>query len=328
MTSTETDRVVCPVCPRHCQLAPGETGACHARRNEHGRIVATSRGKVCALALDPIEKKPLFHFYPGTAIVSLGMAGCNLHCLNCQNASISQCAPDALPSRALTPDSLVTLLHETGVSLVAYTYTEPLVAPEYVLDCARAVRAAGGRNVLVTAAWVEPTTLAPLLPFIDAANVDIKSMRDAFYRTNCKASLAPVLDALRQMHAAGLHLEITNLLIPGRNDSPEERNDLICFVRDELGAETPLHFSRFFPRHRLTTLPPTPETTLTAAKEQALAGGLRHVYLGNTAHGELTRCAACDAPLILREGFTVVFNRLVQGGRCPDCNALLYGRFV
>ena len=258
----------------------------------------------------------------------MGMAGCNLHCLNCQNASISQCAPDALPSRALTPDSLVTLLHETGVSLVAYTYTEPLVAPEYVLDCARAVRAAGGRNVLVTAAWVEPTTLAPLLPFIDAANVDIKSMRDAFYRTNCKASLAPVLDALRQMHAAGLHLEITNLLIPGCNDSPEERNDLICFVRDELGAETPLHFSRFFPRHRLTTLPPTPETTLTAAKEQALAGGLRHVYLGNTAHGELTRCAACGAPLILREGFTVVFNRLVQGGRCPDCNAPLYGRFA
>ncbi len=321
-------RVVCPVCPRHCALAPGDTGSCHARRNDNGRIVATSRNKVCALALDPIEKKPLYHFYPGTDILSLGMAGCNLHCLNCQNASISQCGPDALPSRSLTPGGLAALLRQTGVNAVAYTYTEPLVAPEYVLDCARAVCAAGGRNVLVTAAWVEPETLAPLLPCIDAANVDIKSMRDAFYRTNCGASLRPVLDALRQMRAANLHLELANLLIPGRNDSPEERRDLIRFVREELGPETPLHFSRFFPRHRLESLPPTPESTLTAAKEQALAEGLRHVYIGNTVHAETTRCASCGAPLIRRKGFAVVFNRLEPGGRCPDCHTPLHGRFA
>ena len=328
MTPQQPARSACPVCPRHCTLAPGETGSCHARRNDNGLIVAASRNRVCALALDPIEKKPLFHFYPGTEILSLGMAGCNLHCLNCQNASISQCAPDALPSRRLTPDGLVDLLHETGAPCVAYTYTEPLVAPEYVLDCARAVRAAGGRNVLVTAAWVEPDTLTPLLPFIDAANVDIKSMRDTFYRTNCGATLAPVLDAIRQMRAANLHLEITNLLIPGRNDSPEELQDLIRFVRDELGTETPLHFSRFFPRHRLATLPPTPEATLDAARQQALAGGLHHVYLGNTTRAEVTRCAAWGAPLIRRDGFAVVFNRLAQGGRCPDCNTPLYGRFA
>lgn len=327
MTSPQ-DRTVCPVCPRHCALAPGDTGSCHARRNDNGRIVATSMDKVCALAIDPIEKKPLFHFYPGTDILSLGMAGCNLHCLNCQNASISQCAPDALPSRRLKPGELVALLREAGVNSVAYTYTEPLVAPEYVLDCARAVHEAGGHNVLVTAAWIEPETLVPLLPFIDAANVDIKSMRDAFYRTNCKATLAPVLAAIRQMRAAGLHLEITNLLIPERNDSPEEVRDLIRFIRDELGAETPLHFSRFFPRYRLGDLPPTPEATLAAAKQQALSEGLCHVYLGNTAHAETTRCTACGAPLIRREGFAVAFNHLAQGGRCPDCNTPLYGRFA
>ena len=328
MTSPNAVRTVCPICPRHCALAPGDVGSCHARCNEDGRIVAVNTNRICALALDPIEKKPLFHFYPGTDILSLGVAGCNLHCLNCQNAAISQCLSDALPSRELTPDSLAVLLRKTGVNLVAYTYTEPLIAPEYVLDCARAVCAAGGHNVLVTAAWVEPETLAPLLPFIDAANVDIKSMRDAFYRANCGASLAPVLDALRQMRAAGLHLEVTNLLIPGRNDSPEERYDLIRFVRDELGAETPLHFSRFLPHHRLRDLPPTPEATLLAAKEQALAEGLRHVYLGNTAHAETTRCASCGTPLIRRKGFSVTLNRLARGGCCPDCNTPLYGRFA
>jgi len=319
--------LVCPVCPHACRLGPGEQGLCRARANRGGNIVPLAQNLPCAIQIDPVEKKPLFHFFPGSPILSLGMAGCNLRCRNCQNASISQRSPEEVPGTPLTPEDVAALMEKHGLSLVAYTYTEPLVAFEYVLDCARKVREAGGRNVLVTAAYARKETLRSLLPFIDAANVDLKAMSDAFYQSNCGASLSFVLDALRLFAAAGVCLEITNLIIPGLNDKEEELRLLARFVRDELGEEVPLHFSRFFPSHKLRSLPPTPETTLIHARDIAFEEGLRHVYLGNTAQPETTSCAACGQPLLTRRGYLVTDNKLAPGGRCPACGAFLYGRF-
>ena len=321
------ERVVCRICPKQCRLAEGMTGNCRARRNVGGEIVPLAWARPCAVAVDPMEKKPLFHFFPGQAILSLGMAGCNLHCRNCQNAGISQQGPLDIKGMRLSPDDLVGLMQARNLHAVAYTYTEPLVAFEYVLACARKVKEHGGFNVLVSAAYACPEALAELLPFIDAANIDLKAMSDAFYRENCKASLQPVLEALRLFRRFPVTLEITNLVIPTLNDGEEMLRELAGFVRDELGAETPLHFSRFFPCHELSHLEPTPLTTLHQARNIARAEGLCHVYLGNTPEPEVTHCSECGASLIERRGYTITMNRLAKDGRCPVCHAALYGRF-
>lgn len=324
---TSPSVLVCPVCPRSCHLAPGETGLCHARRNTGEAIVPLAQNRPCSIAMDPMEKKPLFHFFPGSEVLSLGMAGCNLFCRNCQNAEISQHGPLEIPSQQLSPDDLVELMHREKVHSVAYTYTEPLVALEYVRDCARKVREAGGSNVLVSAAYVRKEALLTLLPFIDAANIDIKAYSDDFYHKNCGASLQPVLDAVRLFRDFPICLEITNLVIPSLNDSTEGFHALSRFVHDELGADVPLHFSRFFPRHRLLELPPTPEETLLAAKSIAQEEGLHHVYLGNTAFEEQTCCAVCHTSLITRTGYRITRYSVEPDGTCPVCHSPLYGRF-
>lgn len=324
----EPDTLTCPVCPHACRLRPGELGLCAARRHENGVIRALAYGRPCSVALDPMEKKPLYHFFPGTPILSLGMAGCNLRCRNCQNSAISQHGPLDVPGYPLLPEALTGLMREHRTASVAYTYTEPLVAYEYVLDCAQAVRAAGGHNVLVTAAYVQPGPLARLAPFIDAANVDLKSMNPEVYRTNCGAELKPVLEALDVLREAGVHLEITNLVIPGLNDRDEDLRLVARTVRDRLGSDIPLHVSRFFPCHELAHLPPTPETTLYRAAELAQAEGLHHVYVGNVRHDNTrTLCAVCRTTLLIRSGFHVLSNHLTPQGACPDCNTPLYGRF-
>ncbi len=320
------EAVVCTLCPHHCALEEGRTGFCRARANIGGSVKPLAYGRPCSIAMDPMEKKPLFHFFPGETILSLGSGGCNLHCRNCQNASISQVSPLDLPMRTLPPEKLPSLMRANGTRHAAYTYNEPLVAYEYVLDCARAVKGSGGSNVLVSAAYIEKGPLAALLPFIDAANIDLKAYSDSFYRANCGASLAPVLEALRLMRRFPVSLEVTNLLIPTLNDSPEGIAALSRFVRDELGAETPLHFSRFFPRHKLSHLTETPEKAVTMAVEIARAEGLKHVYRGNSSMENDTCCASCGEHLIVRSRYAIVQNKL-QNGRCPSCGAPLYGRF-
>lgn len=327
MPQSSPSPIVCNICPHACRLAEGATGRCHARRNIGGRVVPLAYGRPCAIALDPMEKKPLFHFLPGQSVLSIGTAGCNLRCRNCQNADISQVSPETIPSDPLTPEALVTLLRRTGAPAVAYTYTEPLVAFEYVLDCARAVREAGFANVLVSAAYVNPDPLERLLPHLDAANIDLKTMSESGYRENCGATLGPVLDSLRLFARSPTVLEVTNLLIPGFNDADPDLQDWCAFVANELGPETPVHFSRFYPQHLLAHLPPTPVARLHRAREIAAGHGLRHVYLGNIAEPQETRCAACGASLVRREGFTVLTNHLRPGGRCPACDHPLYGRF-
>ena len=316
----------CNICPNECQLTPGRVGACRARINKNGQIVPLAYAKPCSIAVDPMEKKPLFHFFPGESILSLGMAGCNLHCKNCQNHSISQVDPRDIPYQSLPPDQLVKIMQTHNLRHVAYTYTEPLVAYEYVLDCAKAVHDAGFFNVLVSAAYVNIDPLEDLLPFIDGANIDLKSMSDEFYRSNCKASLQPVLDALKCFKKFGVVLEITNLVVPTMNDNDENFDKIANFVANELGVEIPLHFSRFFPRYKLLGLPPTQQESLDRAKLAAKNAGLQHVYAGNTPGDEVTYCANCKHPLITRRGYSIISNTLINGA-CPNCGNKLYGLF-
>jgi pyruvate formate lyase activating enzyme len=295
--------------------------------NLDGRLQAVTYGRPCAVHVDPMEKKPLFHFMPGTPILSVGTAGCNLHCKNCQNADISQGNPEDVTSYKLMPSDVPVLARRHNCASVAYTYTEPMVSYEYTLECCKAARQDGLRNVLVTAAYIKERPLRALLEHVDAANVDIKAMSDEFYREVCSASLDPVLRSVRVMREMGLHVEVTNLVIPTLNDSGEMLESLCGWIVDNLGAETPLHFSRFFPCFKMTQLPPTPIETLLRVREHAVKRGLKHVYVGNAEvkDGEDTRCAGCGAMLIERQRYVIRKNRLAADGACPECGRKAHG---
>lgn len=310
----------CTICPNGCELAPGEIGACRVRTHADEKIRCTTYAQPCALNIDPIEKKPLFHFLPGSPILSMATAGCNLHCKQCQNHSISQKGEAYSSGPKLMPNELVAMAKEKGAPSIAYTYTEPLVSYEYTYDCCQAAAEAGLYNVLVTAAYIHPDPLRALCRYVDAANVDLKSFSDDFYRNICGARLQSVLNALKVMKSCGVFLEITNLLIPTLNESPEETKQLCEWVVENLGDETPIHFSRFFPQYHLKHLPPTPEETLLQAREIAFTIGLKFVYVGNmqSSEGENTRCPTCNKLLIERRGYRVVTNDIEQG-KCPDC---------
>ena len=326
MSDSQHSTVMCGICPKGCRIAPGHSGECRIRVNVDGALRAVTYGRPCSIHVDPIEKKPLFHVVPGAPILSIATVGCNLHCRNCQNWEISQGNPEDHAAYRLMPADLPELAAEHGCRWIAYTYTEPLVYYEYTYDCCVAAHKAGLRNVLVTAAYVNRGPLARLVPYVDAANVDIKALSDTFYREVCDASLDPVLKAIEQMQQAGVFLEITNLVIPTLNDSDELLTALCRWVKQHLGIETPLHFSRFFPLHRMTHLPATPETTLVRARELAQAEGLKHVYIGNlrTRDGEITYCPQCGEPVVERERYVVGHNRLVEG-RCPACQRKVAG---
>lgn len=317
----------CGVCPKACRIPQGFSGECRVRMNLDGRLVAATYARPCAVHVDPMEKKPLFHFFPGAQILSVGSAGCNLHCKNCQNADISQANPEDVAAYELTPDALPALAKRHGCGHVAYTYNEPLVNYEYTRDCCVAARKAGLRNVLVTAGYINAKPLDALLPHVDAANVDIKGFSDAFYREVCGGSLQPVLDAVSRMLDAGAHVEITNLVIPTLNDSDEMIDGLCAWVAERAGAEVPLHFSRFFPSFRMTHLPPTPLETLLRARERARAAGIRHVYVGNAEvpDGDDTFCAGCGKRVVERQRYVVTSNVLTAGGACPSCGRKAYG---
>ena len=273
--------VECLLCPHHCRIADGKTGICRSRRNLNGRLVSDVYAKPCALAIDPIEKKPLYHFHPGTQCLSIACTGCNFRCLNCQNHDISQASPVDADHYRLTPEEVVALCLKHHCPGIAYTYTEPLTYIEYITDCARLAREAGLWNILVTAGYVCQEPLADLLPYLDAANIDLKSFSDDIYRKVSNGRLQPVLDTILAMRDAGVWIEITNLLIPGINDDPQMIRQMCRWLADNRLAEAPLHFSRFFPRYKMQDVPPTPLHTLKAARQIAQEEDLLHVYLGN-----------------------------------------------
>ena len=278
---TTEDRVECLLCPHHCRIREGGRGACRSRECRDGRLYALSYGRPCALAVDPVEKKPLNHFLPGTRCLSLSCTGCNLSCRWCQNSDISQAAPEAVESSFITPEQMVELCLRRGLPSVAYTYTEPFTWWEYMHDIAVLAHQAGLKNILVSAGYVEKEPLKEILPFIDAANIDIKAMDEEVCRKYCGVSPGIVLENILSMREAGIHLELTNLLVTGVNDLEKQITELCAWMADNNLQDVPLHFSRFFPRYRFTGVGPTTKETLLMARETAFNLGIRTVHLGN-----------------------------------------------
>ena len=273
--------VECQLCPHHCHIKEGGRGICRSRECSDGKLWALSYGRPRALADDPVEKKPLYHFMPGTRCLSLSCTGCNLSCRWCQNSDISQVQPEGTDSYRLAPQEVVEIALKHRLPSIAYTYTEPFTWWEYMYDIAVLAHEKGLKNIIVSAGYVEKEPLKELLPYLDAANVDIKAMDDAFYRKWCGASLNPVLENILAMKSAGVHVEITNLLVTGLNDSEEMVEKLCRWMAENGLQDVPLHFSRFFPRYRYADVSATPKAVLTRAKELALSFGIKTVHLGN-----------------------------------------------
>ena len=296
------------------------------RVNIDGVLRSVVYGYPCSAHVDPVEKKPLFHFLPGTGILSIATVGCNLHCKNCQNWEISQANPEQSRAFPCSPEKVVTLARQQRCLSIAYTYTEPIIYYEYTYDTARLAREAGVRNVLVTAGYVNEEPWRRLLEYVDAANIDLKSVSDVFYRDICSATLEPIQHALVVAKSMGVMVEVTNLVIPTLNDDPADLRKLARWVTSNLGPETPLHFSGFTPMYQMRHLPPTPLQTLERARQIAMAEGIQYAYIGNrqTREGENTYCPACGELLIQRVGYTVLQNRVTEG-TCPDCGQEIYG---
>lgn len=276
----EGQDAICGLCPRRCRIAPGERGACLARINRAGTLYSAVYGVPAAVQIDPVEKKPFANFLPGTKTFSLGTFGCNLFCKNCQNDRLSRGTPAENPSQIISPEKVVAAALQHQCRSVAFTYNEPSIWAEYAIDIARLAHDAGLKTVLVTNGFITQEAAAELYPVIDAANIDLKSMNPAFYQENCWGNLADVLAAIRQYHATGGHLELTTLVIPEKNDSDEEIEQIFDFAESLNDPELILHFSRFFPFHQLRDLPATPPETLYHIREMGIKRGLR-IALGN-----------------------------------------------
>lgn len=321
-------RVQCMLCPRRCIVGDGGRGFCRVRENRRGVYYTLAFANPCAVHIDPIEKKPLFHFHPGTTALSIATAGCNFTCKNCQNHDISQARPDDTVNYRLTPADVVELALKYGTPTIAYTYTEPTVFFEYMLETARIARRQGVMNVYHSNGYIEQAALAELAGHLDGANVDLKAYSDPFYREITGGTLQPVLDALVTLKKRNVWLEITNLVIPGKNDADALIDDLCQWVKNELGPDTPLHFSRFYPQYKMQNLPPTPVQTLEKAAGIARARGLRYVYIGNVpgSEKENTHCAGCGKVVIRRTGYDVRAYD-IREGRCRYCGAPIAGRW-
>ena len=319
-------KVQCELCPKRCLIKPGQSGECRVRINIDGTLRTVVYGFACSVNIDPVEKKPFFHFLPGTKTLSLATVGCNLHCKNCQNWEISQANPEDSEAALCPPEKLVELTKSNGCPSLSYTYTDPVIFYEYTYDTAKLAREAELRNLLITAGYINEEPWKQLLKYVDAARIDLKSISDDFYREVCSATLKPVQDAMVAAKASGVHLEVINLIIPTLNDKPEQIRSLARWVRSNLGGETPLHFSRFFPQYKMRHLPPTSLETLDIAREIAISEGLDYVYIGNIVSqtGQNTYCPGCKNLLIERSGYTILKNQL-KDGYCPACGTKIYG---
>ncbi|MHB8069981.1 MAG: AmmeMemoRadiSam system radical SAM enzyme [Desulfobaccales bacterium] len=316
--------IECRLCPRKCEVKEGDRGDCGVRENRGGKYVTLVYGNPCAVHLDPIEKKPLFHVLPGTQSYSLATAGCNLHCKFCQNWEISQARPEKTLNYDLPPDKVVAAAR--GCPTIAYTYVEPLIFYEYLLDTARLARKAGLLNVCHSAGYINTAPLQELAAVLDAACIDLKSFDPQFYRDLVGAELAPVLRTLQTLRKQGVHLEIVNLLIPQFNDQAKTIGDMCAWIRDELGPLTPLHFSRFYPLYKMQNHYPTPVSALEQARNIALKAGLKYVYLGNIPghQAENTFCHQCGKEIIARRGYHIGEVRM-KDGACGHCGTKIPG---
>ena len=321
--------VECTLCPHFCKLKENQIGICRVRQNKNGKLYSLVYEKAVAVHVDPIEKKPLFHVAPGSQSFSMATVGCNFKCKFCQNYDISQ-VPDINIidhySKQFTPRDLVEMAIRNRCQSIAYTYTEPTIYYEYAFDTAKLASEVGLLNVFVTNGYINPDPLMKIKPYLHAANVDLKSFRDDFYRKFTGARLQPVLDTLKLMKKLNIWVEVTTLVIPGENDSGEELLDIASFIKEELGEETPWHVSRFYPQYNLQDHPPTPVSTLEKAYEVGKMQGLRYVYVGNVpgSDAENTICYNCGKILIKRFGYQINENNIVDGN-CKFCGAKIDG---
>lgn len=320
-------KVRCGLCAHRCVINDGGRGICQVRENRGGTLYTLVYGRAIARHVDPVEKKPLLHFHPGTRAYSFATVGCNFRCRWCQNWDISQMVREQhlVMGEKVGPEELVSAAERLGCRSIAYTYTEPTIFFEYAYDTARLAHEVGLANIYVTNGYMTEEMLETFQPYLNAANVDLKAFRDATYRTYVGARLQPVLDAMKVMKRLGIWLEVTTLVIPGLNDEDAELRDAAEFVANELGPDTPWHISRFFPAYKLTDVPPTPLATLRRAHEIGLEAGLHYVYEGNTTGEANTVCHVCGKTLIRRAGYRILWNHIQPDGCCPDCGTPVAG---
>ena len=326
----EDNRIQCDLCPRDCKLHEGQRGACFVRMRQGNQMILTTYGRSSGFCIDPIEKKPLNHFYPGSSVLSFGTAGCNLACKFCQNWDISKSKDmDRLMDQA-SPETIAIAAEKSGCKSVAFTYNDPVIFAEYAMDTADACHARGIKTVAVTAGYMHDAARRDFYAKIDAANVDLKAFTEDFYFKLTGSQLQPVLDTLVYLkHETNVWFEITTLLIPGKNDSSEEITAMCNWIMKELGPDVPLHFSAFHPDYKMPDIPATPPATLNRARDIAIKAGLHYVYTGNVHNieGDTTFCPGCSAPLIVRDWYQINQYRLTKDGHCPDCGSAIAGRF-
>ncbi|MFH1830306.1 MAG: AmmeMemoRadiSam system radical SAM enzyme [Pseudomonadota bacterium] len=312
--------VQCKLCPNFCRLKPDQIGLCKARKNIDGKLYSIVYGNIAAKHLDPIEKKPLYHFLPGTAAYSIATTGCNLGCLFCQNWQISQIFPWETKIQKMSPEEVVDEALKSGAKSIAFTYNEPTIFYEYMLDIAKLAKKKGLKTAVISAGFINPEPLKELLPYIDAYKIDFKGYSEEFYKKLTNARLTPVLETMKTIKQSNTWLEIVNLVIPGENDSDKDLMGLINWIKDNLGTDVPLHFLRFHPDYKLLNKPPTPEETVKKARKMAMDAGLKYVYTGNIffPEGSTTYCPKSKKPAIEREVFFVTKNNLTPEGRCSD----------
>jgi len=318
--------VQCELCPHRCIIKDENRGICRVRENRKGILYSLVYGKLCSASAEPIEKKPFYHFLPGSVAYSISVPGCNLACKHCQNYEISQAKPEDVPSLSFSPKDIVKNAIKSKCKSIAYTFTEPSIWPEFLLDICKLAKKARIKNTTVTNGFINPLPLQELCKYLDASNIDLKSINDEFYRRVCKARLEPVLEAIKIMHKKGVWIELTNLIIPGLNDSDEDINKLVDWVKKNLGSDVPLHFTAFYPTYKMLNLPKTSIEILRKARRIALSKGLHYVYTGNLQddEGNNTYCPGCKKMLIKRNVFSVIENN-IKKGKCISCDEKIAG---
>lgn len=321
--------ISCCLCPNNCIIAEGNYGLCHARVNIEGRLYSTVYGYPCSINLDPIEKKPLYHYFPGQKILSIGTYGCNLFCKGCQNFDISRNYSDPKTDglKYFSPKDIVDLALKNDIRMIAYTYNEPTIFFEYMIDIARIAKRHGIKNVIVSNGYINPEPLKELCKYIDAANIDLKGMTEKFYKTYCGIRLEPILETIKYLHKKKIWLELTNLLIPGLNDDEKDIKMLCDWIVDNLGKDVPLHFSRFYPYYKASEMHMTSESSLMHAKDVAIKDGIKYVYIGNLGSLENTLCQGCGTVLIRRDDGKLKIDGIDKQNRCVRCSRPLPGIF-
>ncbi len=319
-------KIQCRLCPRECIVPKGGRGFCGVRENRDGKYYSLVYGNPCAVHVDPVEKKPFYHLFPGSTSFSIATAGCNFRCKFCQNWEISQVTPEDTFNYDLPPEGVVELAKKAGSRSIAYTYVEPTIFFEYMLDTAKLAKKEGILNVYHSNGFIDPEPLKELCQFLDAANIDLKGFKEDYYGSMTQGRLAPVLRTLKTLKAAKVHLEITNLVVPTQNDDPDTVGKMCSWIKAELGPDTPVHFSRFYPLYKLRNLPPTPVTTLERNRRIGMEAGLEYAYIGNVPghEGEKTYCPQCKKMVIFRQGYSIGEIH-VNKGKCKFCGKPIAG---